>query len=116
MFASLFPQDDFSLFGVILGMPLLGALINGLWGKRLGKPAVRVMAVASVTISFVCSVFVLVSLNHFVDASAHVEGGKTVHDHVRLTWTLWSGCTRTAAAPAAPCRLTCASASTRSRA
>ncbi|HEY1960267.1 MAG TPA: NADH-quinone oxidoreductase subunit L [Polyangiaceae bacterium] len=85
----MFPQDDFSLFGIILGMPLLGALINGVWGKRLGKPAVRVMAVAAVTISFVCSVIVLFSLNHFVDASSHVEGGKTVHEHVRLTWTLW---------------------------
>jgi len=87
--ATLFPQDDFSLFGVILGMPLLGALVNGVWGKRLGKPAVRAMAIASVTISFVCAVFVFMSLNHWVDASAHKEHGTIAHDHVRLTWTLW---------------------------
>ncbi len=36
-----FPQDDFSLIAVILGMPLLGAFVNGVWGQRLGKHAVR---------------------------------------------------------------------------
>ncbi len=87
--ATLFPQDDFSLFGVILGMPLLGALVNGIWGKRLGKPAVRVMAIATVTISFVCAVVAFLSLNHWVDASGHTEKGKIIHDHVRVTWTLW---------------------------
>jgi len=88
-FASLFPQDDYALFGVILGMPLLGALVNGIWGKRLGKPAVRVMAVAAVTISFVGAVVVILALSQFVDMTAHKEAGKVVHDHVRLTWTLW---------------------------
>ncbi len=88
-FASLFPQDDFALFGVILGFPLLGAFINGIWGKRLGKPAVRAMAIASVTISFVASVVVLFALNYWVDTSGHTENGKMVHDHVRVTWTLW---------------------------
>jgi NADH-quinone oxidoreductase subunit L len=88
-FASLFPQDDFGLFGLILGMPLLGAVINGLWGKRLGKQAVRTMAVAAVTISFLGSVAVLLALAHFVDLSTHIEHGKPVHDHVRMTWTLW---------------------------
>jgi NADH-quinone oxidoreductase subunit L len=88
-FTTLFPQDDFALFGVILGMPLLGALVNGIWGKRLGKAAVRVMAVTTVVVSFVCSVIVLLALAHWVDATGHQEGGKTVHDHVRVTWTLW---------------------------
>jgi NADH-quinone oxidoreductase subunit L len=88
-FASLFPQDDYSLLAVILAMPLLGALVNGLWGKRLGKDAVRVMAVTSVAVSFVCSVVVLLALAHWVDATGHVENGKTVHDHVRITWTAW---------------------------
>ncbi len=88
-FTSLFPQDDFSLLGVILGMPLLGAFVNGIWGKRLGKPAVRAMAVTSIVVSFICSVIVLLALASWVDATGHVEGGKTVHDHVRITWTLW---------------------------
>src|SRR5271163_1520851 len=88
-FTSLFPQDDFALFGVILGMPLLGALVNGIWGKRLGKPAVRMMAVTTIVVSFVCSIIVLLALASWVDASGHQEAGKTVHDHVRVTWTLW---------------------------
>ena len=35
---SLFPANDYALIAVILGMPLLGAFVNGVWGKRLGKP------------------------------------------------------------------------------
>ncbi len=88
-FASLFPQDDFALLGVILGMPLLGAIVNGIWGKRLGKDAVKVMAVTSITVSFVCSVIVLLALGHWVDSSGHTEGGRSVHDHIRVTWTMW---------------------------
>ena len=41
---SLFPPHDFSLIAVILGFPLLGAIVNGLWGRQLGKEAVRMMA------------------------------------------------------------------------
>jgi NADH-quinone oxidoreductase subunit L len=88
-FASLFPQDDYALLGVILVFPLLGAFVNGIWGKRLGKQAVRAMAIASVTISFVAAVMTLLALVSWVDASGHTEHGKTVHDHVRITWTLW---------------------------
>ena len=38
---SMFPAANFSLIAVILALPLLGALFNGVWGARLGKPAVR---------------------------------------------------------------------------
>ena len=44
---SLFPHDNFSLIAVILGFPLLGAFVNGVWGRQLGKEAVRVMALPS---------------------------------------------------------------------
>ena len=40
MIETLFPSNDFTLIGVILGMPLLGAFVNGIWGPRLGKDAV----------------------------------------------------------------------------
>ena len=53
--SSIFPDDDFGLLAVILGMPLLGAFVNGIWGKRLGKPAVRFMAIGAVVISFLAS-------------------------------------------------------------
>jgi NADH-quinone oxidoreductase subunit L len=87
--SNLFPEDDFALIGVILGMPLIGAIVNGLWGKRLGKPAVRFMALAAVVTSFLAAVITFIALDHAVAASAHEEGGKAVAEHVRLSWTLF---------------------------
>ena len=45
-FLSLFPANDFSLIAVVLALPLLGAFVNGVFGRRLGKDAVRLMALA----------------------------------------------------------------------
>jgi NADH-quinone oxidoreductase subunit L len=78
---SLFPHDDFSLIAVILGFPLLGAIVNGLWGRQLGKPAVRAMALAAVGISFVASLVTFLAL------ARHVEHEKG--EHVKLAWTAW---------------------------
>ena len=77
----LFPPSNFSLIAVILGMPLLGAFVNGVWGRRLGKEAVRLMALVAVGVSFVASIFAFVSLH------AHVEANK--HEHVKLVWNAW---------------------------
>jgi NADH:ubiquinone oxidoreductase subunit 5 (subunit L)/multisubunit Na+/H+ antiporter MnhA subunit len=52
---------------VIVLMPLLGAIVNGLFGKRLGKSAVTLMALSAVGASFVASaysVWLLVNANH----------------------------------------------------
>jgi len=78
---SLFPAENFSLIAFILGMPLLGALVNGVWGRRLGKPAVRLMALSAVGASFLAAVVAFVALQHRVE----VEG----HEHVKLYWTAW---------------------------
>ena len=43
-----FPPHDFALLGVILALPLLGAFVNGVFGKRIGKEAVTLMALAAV--------------------------------------------------------------------
>jgi NADH-quinone oxidoreductase subunit L len=51
----MFPATNFALLVVILGMPLLGAFVNGVFGKRLGKDAVRVMALSAVGVSFLAS-------------------------------------------------------------
>ncbi len=87
--SSIFPDDDFGLLAVILGMPLLGAFVNGIWGKRLGKPAVRFMAIGAVVISFLASVMAFIALDQSVGHSAHEEGGKMVSEHVRLSWSLF---------------------------
>ena len=77
--SALFPVDDYSLIAIILAFPLLGAFINGIWGRRLGKPAVKLMALVAIGGSFVAAVLTFVSLAY--------QGGEG--DHVRLTWTAW---------------------------
>jgi NADH-quinone oxidoreductase subunit L len=78
---SVFPQNDYALIAVILGLPLLGALVNGVWGNRLGKRAVRMMALTAVGISFIAS------LVAFVDLAQVVSQEKDAH--VRLAWNAW---------------------------
>ncbi len=75
----IFPADNFVLLGVILALPLIGALVNGVFGKRLGREAVTLMALSAVGLSFVASVvaFCMVS-------SAQVDDTL-----VRFQWTAW---------------------------
>ena len=58
----IFPANDFALLLLIIGMPLLGAFINGVFGKRLGKDAVRLMALSALGVSFLASVLAFVML------------------------------------------------------
>lgn len=51
-----FPAHDFTLLGLILLMPLVGAVVNGVFGKRLGREGVRAMALSALGISFFGSV------------------------------------------------------------
>ncbi|MBM4361525.1 MAG: NADH-quinone oxidoreductase subunit L, partial [Deltaproteobacteria bacterium] len=53
---AIFPARDATLLVVILGLPLLGALVNGLFGKRLGREAVTLMALTAVGASFLASI------------------------------------------------------------
>jgi NADH-quinone oxidoreductase subunit L len=79
---SLLPSpNDYVLIAVILGMPLLGAFVNGIWGNRLGKRAVRLMALGAVGTSFVASVMAFFSL---AQLSEEDRGA-----HVKLAWTAW---------------------------
>jgi NADH-quinone oxidoreductase subunit L len=79
---SLLPSpNDYVLIAVILGMPLLGAFVNGIWGNRLGKRAVRLMALGAVGTSFAASVLAFFSL---AQLSEQDKGA-----HVKLVWTAW---------------------------
>jgi NADH-quinone oxidoreductase subunit L len=78
---SVFRPNDYALIAIILGMPLLGALVNGLWGNRLGKPAVRLMTLAAVGISFAASVVAFIDLAQVVREENDA--------HVRLVWSAW---------------------------
>jgi NADH-quinone oxidoreductase subunit L len=78
---SLFPPADFALIAIILALPLIGALVCGLFGKRLGDPAVRLMALAAVGGSFLAAAATFAALHSYVDAMGH--------KHVTLAWTAW---------------------------
>jgi NADH-quinone oxidoreductase subunit L len=78
---SLFPANDYALIAVILGMPLLGAFVNGIWGKRLGNAAVKLMALTAVGTSFAASVVAFGALSRVVE--------ERKDEHVRLAWTAW---------------------------
>ncbi len=80
LLSQIFPAQDFSLLGVILGLPAIGALVNGLFGKRLGKEAVTLMALSAVGGAFIAAVISFCMLQH---ASAGA------HEHVRFYYKAW---------------------------
>ena len=41
---NIFPADNFTLVAIILGLPAIGAFVNGVFGKRLGKKRMAAMA------------------------------------------------------------------------
>ncbi|MGH7272425.1 MAG: proton-conducting transporter membrane subunit, partial [Polyangiaceae bacterium] len=78
---SLFPANDYALIAVILGMPLLGAFVNGVFGKRLGDSAVKAMSLAAIGVSFAAAIVAFFAL-----ASA---AGADKDAHVKLVWNAW---------------------------
>src|SRR3954466_13695164 len=79
--SQMFPPEDFSLLAVILGLPALGAFVNGVFGKRLGKDAVRLMALVALGGSFVASLLAFAMLS-----AAGGGEGEGVH---AFTFTAW---------------------------
>jgi NADH-quinone oxidoreductase subunit L len=60
----LFPASDFTLLAFIVLLPLLGAAVNGVFGKRLGREAVTLMGLGAVFVSFLFSVVTFFVLSH----------------------------------------------------
>src|SRR5688572_21128960 len=77
--ASVFPPNDFALLLVILGAPLLGAFVNGIFGKRAGDEAVSLMALTAIGVSFAASVAAFMMLRDY-------QRGDEV---ARFVWTGW---------------------------
>jgi len=77
----IFPPTEFALLAVILALPLLGAIVNGIFGKRLGKEAVTTMALFAVGGSFVASLLSFLMLRS-AQAAHHGEA-------VRFLWKGW---------------------------
>jgi len=71
-----FPATNFTLLAVVLALPLLGAFVNGVFGKRLGKDGVRLMALSALGGAFIASLMTFMLLPKGEEAG-------------RLTWTAW---------------------------
>ncbi|MDC0745750.1 NADH-quinone oxidoreductase subunit L [Polyangium mundeleinium] len=71
-----FPATNFTLLAVVLALPLIGAFVNGVFGKRLGKAGVRLMALSALGGSFIAALATFLLL-------PKGEGGGT------LAWTAW---------------------------
>jgi NADH-quinone oxidoreductase subunit L len=56
LLTELFPPQNFALLGVILLLPLLGAFVNGIFGKRLGREAVSLLGLSVIFAAFVGAV------------------------------------------------------------
>jgi NADH-quinone oxidoreductase subunit L len=82
---NLFPAENFSLVPIILGLPLIGAFVNGVFGKRLGKDAVRLMALVAIGISFLASLTAFLMLVHQSGGEGH-EGGTEAFRYVAWRW------------------------------
>ncbi|NUP10934.1 MAG: NADH-quinone oxidoreductase subunit L [Polyangiaceae bacterium] len=65
---------------MVLVLPLIGAFVNGVFGKRLGKQAVRMMALSAIGGSFIASVLTFLSL----PAAEH-----GAHAVPKLKWVAW---------------------------
>ena len=70
-------QNDFYYLGLIVLMPLIGAIINGVFGAKLPKKLVGFIACGSILTSFF---FTLVSIMALV-ANGQGEGAKKVDPH-----------------------------------
>jgi NADH-quinone oxidoreductase subunit L len=81
----IFPPTDFTLLAVILLLPLLGALVNGVFGKRLGKEGVTLMALAAVGGSFLAAVVTFVMLL----SAQHDLAAKGGEEAARFMWRGW---------------------------
>ncbi len=77
----IFPQSDFTLLAVILSLPLMGAFVNGVFGKRLGKEAVTLMALSAIGAAFVASVIAF-----FMLSSAQADSEQPV----RFSYLAWN--------------------------
>lgn len=78
--------DRYFVLGVILLCPLIGAIINGFFGKRIGREGVYITAVSTVAMSFVFSLFAYFTLYRATHAPV-AEGA--AHGPTQLSYLVW---------------------------
>ena len=78
-------QNDFYYLGLIVLMPLIGAIINGVLGAKLPKKLVDLIACGSILTSFF---FTLLSIRALVE-NGQGEGVEKVYGHLSYTAYQW---------------------------
>ncbi|MGZ6091598.1 MAG: NADH-quinone oxidoreductase subunit L [Polyangiales bacterium] len=94
--------DNFWILAIVVGAPLFGAFFNGVFGKRLGKPAVRLMGVGTILASFIAAVYSFIRLHelhhHAEEAAKKAAEGVAKGAHAakevefaasKLSWLAW---------------------------
>ncbi|MEZ4389856.1 MAG: NADH-quinone oxidoreductase subunit L [Polyangiales bacterium] len=77
------PTDQYSVLGWIVLLPLLGAIINGVWGKKLGRQGVYIAGVGAVASSFLLSILAFVALLKTGHHEGVAEGAAEGAEHAR---------------------------------
>ena len=76
---ALFPAHNYTLLAFIVLLPLLGAAVNGIFGKRLGKEAVSLLALSVMFVAFALAIVTFLAL-------AHAQEGE---EAARFVWKGW---------------------------
>ena len=74
--------DAYSLLGWIVWLPVLGALFNGIWGRKLGRQAVYIAGIGAVATSFLLSCVAFMTLlksGHAQPAEGATEAAGAAH-------------------------------------
>jgi NADH-quinone oxidoreductase subunit L len=90
---ALFPKDDSTLLAFIVLLPLIGAFVNGVFGKRLGREAVTLMGLMSIFGSFILSVAAFQMLRQLQTDTPEAAA--------RLAWKGWEWVQLSLATPTA---------------
>ncbi len=67
--------DTYSVLGWIVWLPVIGALINGIWGKKLGRQGVYIAGIGAVGTSFLLSILAFFTLLKSGHAPAEAAEG-----------------------------------------
>ncbi|MDP3275471.1 MAG: NADH-quinone oxidoreductase subunit L [Deltaproteobacteria bacterium] len=78
--------STYPVLGLILLFPLIGSIINGFWGKKIGREGVYITGIATVAMSFVLSLLAYATLYKTTHAPV-AEGA--AHGPSQLSFLLW---------------------------
>ena len=80
------PSQNFSLLGLIVLFPLIGAIINGVIGSKLPRKLVDWIACGSILLSFLMS---LATINTLISGATTNAQGETVYGYLSYTAYEW---------------------------